>query len=206
VGVFARLLARPAPRLDAAAADLAPQPPAIARPASPPGGRTMLREAVMAKVLHGWLQNRHQTLFPLAVNLRTLDAAQRATLARITAVLLLAEGAPPPEAPGTTREDPSREAEMREAGGEARARRWLLAAGADAETMRTLDEALADPPASSRAIDAVLAQGLAPYAYVAALVALDTRDGPGPHLLEYLAARLALPATLVRSANRRHRR
>ncbi|MGI4976018.1 MAG: hypothetical protein ACRYG6_03645 [Janthinobacterium lividum] len=184
-----------APALEAAAtaipATLLDAAPALAAPAlaapPPPGGQAMLREAVLAKVLHGWLQNRHQVLFPLAVNLATLDPQRRETVARITAVALLAD---------TPAHDER----------EARARRWLAAAGADPATLAALDAALADPPATSRTLDAVAAQDLAPYAYVAALVALDTRDAAGLHFTEYLAARLALPATLVRSANRRYRR
>lgn len=178
-----------------AARDGAPPAPEAATPLAaalaalpPPGGQAMLREAVLSKVLHGWLQNRHQVLFPLSVNLATLDPGRRATLARITAIALLAD------------DDPTHDER------EARARRWLLAAGADPATLEALDDALADPPATSRTLDAVDAQGLAPYAYVAALVALDTRDAAGLHFTEYLAARLALPATLVRSANRRYRR
>lgn len=162
---------------------------ALAAP-PPPGGQAMLREAVLAKVLNGWLQNRHQVLFPLSVNLATLDLERRATLARITAIALLAD------------DDQTPAHDEREA----RARRWLAAAGADPATLAALDTALADPPATSRTLDAVAAQDLAPYAYVAALVALDTRDAAGLHFTEYLAARLALPATLVRSANRRYRR
>ena len=177
----------PAALLDAAALGS----PTLGKSAAPPpGGRTMLREAVLAKVLHGWLQNRHQTLFPLSVNLAALDRAQRATLAGMAAVCLLADG---PQAPNRAER-------------ETRTRRWLTAAGADPATLAALDDALASPPATSRLLESVVAQDVGPTAYVAALVALDTRDGPGLHLLDYLAARLALPATLVRSANRRYRR
>ncbi len=208
----------PASRLDAAAGPAIPpaDPRPGGRPAAtagslapsvpPQGGSAMLRDAVLAKVLHGWLQNRHQTLFPLSVNLATLDPAQRATLAGMVAVSLLADGGhaghDTPGHANTGHAAPGPAPAERET----RARRWLAAAGADAATLDALDQALAAPPATSRLLDSVLAQGLAPYAYVAALVALDTRDAPGLHFLEYLAARLALPATLVRSANRRHRR
>ncbi|MGI3776952.1 MAG: hypothetical protein ACRYGC_06610 [Janthinobacterium lividum] len=191
--LLARLLGarRPAARDGAAPAPEAATPLATALAAPPPpGGQAMLREAVLSKVLHGWLQNRHQVLFPLAVNLATLDPGRRATLARITAIALLAD------------DDQTPAHDEREA----RARRWLASAGADPATLTALDDALADPPATSRTLDAVAAQDLAPYAYVAALVALDTRDAAGLHFTEYLAARLALPATLVRSANRRYRR
>ena len=165
----------------------------VARPTAPPvAGRQAIDDAILSKVLHAWLQNRHQTLFPLALNVRTLDRRQRVTLARMAAVLLLAEH-------GHHR----READLAREGA---ARRWLVDAGAGVDTLEAMDEALLDPPAISRVIDAVLECGLASYAYVAALICLDLRNQSGLHLAEYLAARMALPTTLVRSANRRYGR
>ena len=43
-------------------------------------GRRQIAEAVGQKVLHGFLQNRHQTLMPLSVNLARLAEADRAAL------------------------------------------------------------------------------------------------------------------------------
>ena len=205
MGLLGRLLGRPAERdgmaasLEALTTGIAPAlldgleagivaPPRIAMP--PDAGRQAIDESVLSKVLHGWLQNRHQTLFPLALNVRALDRRQRETLARITAVLLLAE-----HGHHRSQADLAREGE---------ARRWLVGVGAEHDTLEAMDEALLDPPAISRVIDAVLEYGLASYAYVAALICLDPRDGPGLHLADYLAARMALPITLVRSANRRY--
>jgi uncharacterized membrane protein YebE (DUF533 family) len=45
---------------------------------------------------------------------------------------------------------------------------------------------------------------MAPYAYVAARIALDPHDPAGRLFLDYLAERLGLPITLVRSADRRY--
>lgn len=162
------------------------------RPAALPSatGWQAIDESVLSKVLHGWLQNRHQTSFPLALNVRTLDGRQRETLARVTAVLLLAEHGHHRSPADLARETA--------------ARRWLVGVGAEPDTLEVLDEALLDPPAISRVIDAVLECGLASYAYVAALICLDSRNGSGLHLTKYLAARVALPTTLVRSANRRY--
>ena len=150
------------------------------------GGERVLMDSMAEKLLHGWLQNRHQTLFPLTVNLRTLDAGRAATLARWTAVAVLA---------------------TRDATDDARDMRgWLESVGADAITLAALDDAIAGPPALDRILVAIADQGLAAYAYIAALIATDPRDPATPPFLDYVAARLALPSTLVRSATRRYRR
>ncbi len=194
MSLFERLFAgRPrdgaAPALEAVATGITPAlmaaaeaelQPSTRLAAVPQAGWTVLDETLMAKVLHGWLQNRHQTLFPLAVNLKTLSAAQRQALAAFAAVALLADDA----------------ARAREA----QVRGWFTASGAEADTMEGLAAALADPPAMSRAVAAVIAGDLAAYAYVVAVVALQARGS----LLEYFAARLNLPPTLVRSAQRRY--
>ncbi len=192
--LFARLFASgsrdgAAPALEALAVGMPlaplvagePETQGAARPATvPQAGRTVLDENLMAKVLHGWLQNRHQTLFPLTVNLKTLSATQRQTLAEFAAVALLADEAALGRAP--------------------QLRGWLASSGGETDVMDALDAALADPPALSLAIAAVLDAELAAYAYVAAVVALEARGS----LLEYFASRLNLPATLVRSAQRRY--
>ncbi len=148
--------------------------------AAPQAGRTVLDESLMAKVLHGWLQNRHQTLFPLTVNMKTLSPEQRMILAAFAAVALLSDEAA--------------------RGREAQVRAWFASSGAEADMMEALTAALANPPAMSRAIGSVLDEDLAAYGYVAAVVALQARGS----LLEYFAARLNLPPTLVRSAQRRY--
>ncbi len=148
------------------------------------GGQQMLVDSLAEKVLHGWLQNRHQTLFPLTVNLRSLRPDQAVALAEWAAVAASATGT----------------------AGEASARSWLAAAGADAAVMAGFDTAQASPPPLDRVLKAVLHHGLAPYAYVAALIATDMQDPAAIPFLDYVAARLALPATVVRSAQRRYRR
>lgn len=152
---------------------------------SPTAGEDMLADVLALKILHGWIQNRHQTLFPLTVNLRTMPPDQVRVLAGVLAVALLA---------GHDAADP----------GPARA--WLRKAGACDEAQAALDAALASPPALSRVLDEVSAANMGAYAYVAALVALGTRDTAGELFLDYLATRLNLPTTVVRSANRRYRR
>ncbi len=146
-------------------------------------GPQMVADSLASKVLHGWLQNRHQTLFPLTVNLRSLRPEQGEVLAQWLAVAALATHG---------------------MGGSAR--EWLASVGADAPVLAGFDVALASPPPLHAALASVAHAGLAAYAYVAALIATDPRDPATQPFLDYVAARLALPTTVVRSAVRRYRR
>ena len=150
------------------------------------GGKQMLIDSLAAKVLHGWLQNRHQTLFPLTVNLRSLKPGQAEVLAEWMAVAALA----------------TRPSEDHDGAG---LRDWLGSVGADAASLAALERALASPPPLDRALSAITRHGLGAYAYVAALMATDQREPATAPFLDYVAARLALPTTVVRSAVRRYR-
>jgi uncharacterized membrane protein YebE (DUF533 family) len=156
------------------------------RPLASPGA-VVVAESLGAKVLHAWLQNRHQTLYPLAVNFRTIEPGQAALLAQMMAVALLAD-APPL--------DPA-QAEAAAA--------WLRSVGADDAAQAALRAALEAPPPLSRLLHEVQQADAAAYAYVVALAA-GGRDLASRLFLDYLAARLGLPASVVRSANRRYRR
>ena len=148
----------------------------------------VIADQIAGKILGYWLQNRHQTLFPLTVNLRTIAPGAAETLARFAAASLLA-GSAADKTERTRLDD------------------WLAGAGADAPTLAAYREALDAPTALSTLLQEISgATGLAAYAYVAALVALGQRDVTAQFFLEYLASRLALPTTVVRSANRRYRR
>ncbi|HJS87936.1 MAG TPA: DUF533 domain-containing protein, partial [Acetobacteraceae bacterium] len=150
--------------------------------------RAVIAESLSEKVLHGWLQNRHQTLYPLTVNLRALQPSHAILLAQVTAVALLAGT----EAP---------EAEDVEA-----VSSWLGTVGGDGATDAALRAALRAPPALSVLLHDVQQANLTAYAYVVALVAGVSRDPAGALFLDYLAARLGLPTNVARSANRRYRR
>lgn len=41
-----------------------------------PRPETVLQAALAQKLLQGWMQNRHQTLFPLLLNVRNMPAAK----------------------------------------------------------------------------------------------------------------------------------
>lgn len=152
-----------------------------------PSPRAVVMESLSEKVLYAWMQNRHQTLYPLTVNLRTLAPGQPVLLAQVMATALLAGAGEP---------DP---AHTEAAAG------WLTSAGAGPEVVAALHEAIEQPVALRLLLRDVQQGGLAAYAYVAALIAAPARDPAGQPFLDYLAARLALPAEVVRSANRRYR-
>ncbi|MDP4026877.1 hypothetical protein Q8W71_30235 [Methylobacterium sp. NEAU 140] len=154
--------------------------------ASTPAER-QLAEAIAQKMLHGWLQNRHQTLMPLSVNLALLPPDERGRVARFAALAATA---------GTDVTAPARLAA------------WLAGASADADTLAAYDAALGAPPAFGRTLADVAAPSCAGIAYVLALVAArgDDAGGAGHAFAEYVAERLALPGAARRSARRRHGR
>jgi len=141
--------------------------------------------AVAAKVLHGWLQNRHQTLYPLTVNLRNRRPEEVGALMHWAAVAVLAGG------------DGASAGALRD---------WLEGVGADAATLALLEDALTAPPPLHVALSAVAHGDLAAHAYVVAILALRPHAAPTRPFLDYVAARLALPVEVVRSADRRYRR
>ncbi len=149
--------------------------------------RAIIAESLGEKVLHGWLQNRHQTLYPLTVNLRALDARRAVLLAQVMAVALLAGAAPP------------------DAGQVEAASSWLGTVGGDEPALAALRAAVEAPVPLSTLLHEIQRANLAAYAYVVALAAGPSRDPAGQLFLDYLAARLGLPTNVVRSANRRYR-
>lgn len=152
-------------------------------------GTAVIHDVLGVKVLHGWLQNRHQTLMPLTFNVGTLSATQRAALARMLASFLLI-GRPSQEA---TDFAPT-------------LRTWLSGVGGDADTLMAFDQAITMPVPLNEVFD--LAQGLdlSIYAYVAALMTSDTRYPVSVMLCDMVQARFDLPTAIVRSATRRYRR
>lgn len=174
----------PAGMLEGGAADAQAAPGRRQRALSTP--HTLLLDSVGTKILHFWLQNRHQTLFPLTVNLRAVPPHHAELLAQMAAVALLAGS------PGRAELDA--------------ARAWLHSVGGDDTVVAWFEHALAAPPAASTLIGAVQQEKLAALAYVVSLVSLGQHDLAGMLYLEYLAVRLNLPLNVVRSANRRYRR
>ena len=175
-----------------AAAELALPEPAAEAPASRrqrqlalPG--EIVADSLAGKVLHAWLQNRHQTLYPLTVNLRALDPGRASLLARMMATSSLAGG----RVPGAERlED---------------CVAWLRRAGAGDAVIDAFRDARDTPVPLRALLQEVQGAGVAAYAYVVSLVAVDGRDEAGQRFLDYLAVRLDLPINVIRSADRRYR-
>ncbi len=139
------------------------------------------------KVLEGWLQNRHQVLVPLTLRLGRLSPDDAALVMRFTAVAVL---------------------NATDAGATARrfAERWLREVGAPAEGLQSFEAALGEPPPLSLVLSALRERDLGPYAYAAAVAAVDTRAPVARLFAGFIAARLNLPADAVRSIDRRARR
>src|SRR4051794_41664606 len=54
--------------------------------------RAMVEESRGQKVLHAWLQNRHQTLYPLALNFRSLRPEEVGLVVHAMAAAITADG------------------------------------------------------------------------------------------------------------------
>ena len=167
----------------------APELPTRRREREVDAGAEMVTDTVGTKVLHGWLQNRHQTLMPLNLNAAVLAPAAQAALARIGASLLLA-GRPAAEAEAAAPDF----------------RRWLAELRADADALAAFDAAMADPLPLNAVFDTALAHELTVYALVASLMVADGEHPVSTMLPDLIQARFELPTALVRSATRRYRR
>ncbi|MFO1057618.1 MAG: DUF533 domain-containing protein [Dongiaceae bacterium] len=160
--------------------------PGAPSPARPPSSRAILRDATATKLLGAWLANRHQTLVPHTLNFRVLAPEQAALLIALMAAAVQADG----------RVDPVEERHMEQA---------LARVGAGPEAIGTLRAALGQPQPLSRLLGEVQQAGLAAHAYAAVLLALDRRSRVNRAFLDYLAARLALPAGVAAGLERRYR-
>lgn len=199
MSLLQRLMSRPhpdgqSPMLEAPAAGLDDGSAQGAVPASsasrqrsrlPADPQVLILASLGQKILHGWSQNRQQTLFPLTVNLRTLAPDARNLILRAMAAAMTAV------APSTSCEP---------------IQAWLATVGAAEADLARLNAALATPEPLAPLLDALLAAHLGPYAYAVSLATTDRHSPAGPLYLEYLAARLAVPANIVKSVNRRYAR
>ena len=147
--------------------------------------RAIVLERLATKIVHAYLQNRHQTLFPLTMNFASLRPAETALVVEAMAAAMLADGA---VSEGETEQIA---ASLRTIGGGARERELL-------------DASLREPRALSTLLAAIQEADLGALAYAASLMAINRRHTVNELYLEYLAARLALPAEVVASLNRRY--
>lgn len=146
-------------------------------PALPP--HHLLQEQLAAKLLHAWLQNRHQTLFPLALNLQSLEPAQRGLLLRAMVASAAMTGTEPEALPPL-----------------------LPAIGGGEAEHAALDAAWRDPPALPALLAELRQAGLGAHAYTLALL-LPGGAAVGRAWQDYLAACFALPADVTSDLQRR---
>ena len=153
----------------AIADDIAPPPPAAPKPES------VVLEALGQKVLHAWLQNRHQTRYPLVLNLRNNTPDEVGLVLRAVRRSLALV-------------DPSEEAF-------ARAAEFIgkIGGALDRET---------GPPVHDL-VGRLHEARLASEAYAACAGALGRRGVAARRYLDFLAARLEVPDEVARSINRR---
>jgi len=147
-------------------------------------GRRQVLDVIGQKVLHGFLQNRHQTLVPLSVNLASLAPAKRAVIARFAAVAAQAGGVSQAPRP---------------------VRAWLATSGADDETLAAFDDALQAPPPLSVVLAGLTMPEMDLIAFILCLIAAREAGPAGWAFADYIAVSRALPSTLVRAAERRYR-
>ena len=147
----------------------------------------ILERSLSQKILHGWLQNRHQVLVPLTFRLGRLKDDDVELLMRFTAVALLNGSAG-------------------DAVSQRPVERWLRDIGADDSAMAEFRAAIPSPAPLSSLLASVRERGLSAYAYAAAVVAANMQEASGRLFANFIAARLGLPADAVRSIDRRYRR
>ena len=162
-----------------------PDPPR--RHGSAPDPHRVLQEVLAAKVLNAWLANRHQTLFPLTLNLASLDPPARLLLMRMVALSVLAGGVQPSPAE--------------------RDRLWaeLGSIGAGQAERAAFETELAAPTPLPPLLTALQEAHLGPHAYAASLLVLNRQAGTSRSWLDFLAARFGLPPEVVLGLQRRRR-
>ena len=142
-----------------------------------------------AKVLHAWLRNRYQLLYPFAVDLRRLEPAQAELV--VDAMLCAAQA------------DGAFDAKERERIAAALA---LVAPGTDAAGRQALvDAALARRRPLGELLGRVRDVQGGALVYAASLMAIDQRLRVNRYYLRYLAARLQLSEELAGSLEQRFR-
>ena len=145
----------------------------------PPRPDSVVQAALAQKILHGWMQNRHQTRYPLVLNLRNTTADEAALLLAVVRGALAAV-------------DPGPAAFQR-------AQDWIATIGGELQPG-------ADPMLASLGpapIEQLHTARLAPQAYAACAGSLGRRTATARRYLDFLAARLGLPDDVARSLNRR---
>ena len=166
--------AAPAPAADAGSDQRIPPPP------------QPVTEALAAKLLGSWLENRRQTLIPHTLNFGVLRPEQARLLLQLMAVAAQADG----------QVDQNEERQIPLA---------LERFGAGEAHSQELRRALAEPPALGPLLAEVQVAGLSSHGYAAALLAVNRTTRVNQLFLDYLAARLGLLPDVATSLQSRYR-
>jgi uncharacterized membrane protein YebE (DUF533 family) len=161
-------------------------PPPTRRHRQGPEAHRIVQEALAGKLLDGWLQARQRTLFPLTLDFARLDADGSALLVRMMVAAAEADGE-------VDRPDQDRIAAV------------LAARGGGEAERRMLAEAIQTPMPLGALLRQVQEARLGAQGFAASLLALDRRSRVNQAWLDYLAARLGLPAAVVDGLKRRYR-
>jgi uncharacterized membrane protein YebE (DUF533 family) len=164
----------------------ATQPPAAQAEAGPPQYDDPVVNMVAAKVFVDWLRNRHQLLFPFALNLKKLDGTQIGLLLNSMVAAAQADG---------PLDEKKRE----------RIESAMELIEGDEEHRRLLASTLERPQRLFDVLAAVKDVQTGAVVYAGALLAADRRKAVNRHYLRYISARLQLPPDLARSLEQRFR-
>ena len=149
-----------------------------------PRPESVIHAALAQKILLGWIQNRHQTLYPLVMNLGQVDAGGRQLIGQAMAFALQ-----------SAEDDPR---------GPARAEAWLRSVGGSDDDAAEMHRALSQPVRPDRLIAAIRQAGLGALTYAAIVASLNRRATANRRFHDYAAARLGLADDVARSINRRY--
>jgi len=138
------------------------------------------------KVLLAWLRNRHQLLFPFALNLHQLDARQAELLVHAMVAAAQADG--------------SFDGKERQ-----RIEGTLSLVEPNEDERAFLDRVLGEPKPLNAILGEVRDVETGALVYAASLMAVDQRRPVNRYYLKYLAARLQLSEELVGSLEQRYR-
>jgi uncharacterized membrane protein YebE (DUF533 family) len=170
----------------------APPAPSTLRETAPPAaaGVADVDEGALAilgeKVLRSWLRNRHQLLFPFALDLRRLDRGQATLLVHAMIAAAQADGS-------FDRRERDRIAGTLD----------LVEPSADERAF--LEEAMERPKPLNEILAEVRDPQTGALVYAAALMAVDRRQPVNRYFLRYLSARLQLSEELRASLEQRYR-
>ena len=162
---------------------------AAVRPATPthrpiPRPESVIEASLAQKVLFGWMQNRHQTLYPLVLNLRNMNASEKQVI--VGAIALALQAGEPDDPPAQ------------------RAETWLRSVGGGDGEIAALAEVRRAPCPIDAFVASIRGAGQGPQAYAASVGALSRRELVNRRFHDYFAARLGIADEVARSMNRRY--